>query len=58
MDSDLLNHIPYPKTMIWNSSRLALSRPLRWLCVLWGMKSLRWKLVGSRAANIASGTGF
>ena len=33
---DIIHQIPFAKSMIWNDSRLAFSRPLRWLCVLWG----------------------
>jgi glycyl-tRNA synthetase beta subunit len=41
---ELIPHLPFTKTMIWNESRMALARPLRWLCFS-GMKKLsRWKL--------------
>ena len=55
---DLLNHIPYPKTMIWNSSRLALSRPLRWLCVLWGDEVLEVEAGGVKSGKHSFGNRF
>jgi glycyl-tRNA synthetase beta chain len=46
----LILGLPFQKTMIWNESRLALARPLRWLCALWGSDAL-----DSASAGISSG---
>ncbi|MCB5247730.1 MAG: glycine--tRNA ligase subunit beta [Candidatus Cloacimonetes bacterium] len=51
----LIESLPFPKTMIWNSSRLALSRPLRWLCVLWGSDVLELESGGVKSAGFTFG---
>jgi len=33
---NLLAAFPFPKQMIWRSRDLSFSRPVRWLCALWG----------------------
>ncbi len=33
---DLLCSVPFPKTMRWDSSNLRFSRPIRWICALYG----------------------
>lgn len=43
---DTLPRIPFPKTMIWNASRLEFSRPLRWLCLLWGEDVIPVEIAG------------
>ncbi len=55
---ELLSHLPFPKTMIWNESRLALSRPLRWLCVLWGNEVLEVEIGGVKSGNISFGNRY
>lgn len=47
--------IPWPKTMVWNESRLAFSRPLRWLCVLWGEEVIPLELAGVASSNLSQG---
>jgi glycyl-tRNA synthetase beta chain len=55
---DLIPRIPFPKTMIWNSTRLALSRPLRWLCVLWGEDVLDLEAAGIRSGRMTFGNRY
>jgi glycyl-tRNA synthetase beta chain len=55
---DLVNRLPFPKTMIWNDSRLALSRPLRWLCVLWGSEVLDLEVGGVTSGNRSFGNRY
>lgn len=50
--------LPFTKSMIWNESRLALSRPLRWLCVLWGSETLDVEIAGVRSGNISYGNRY
>ncbi len=33
---ELLRAVPFPKTMRWDSSNLRFSRPIRWICALYG----------------------
>ncbi len=52
---DLMARLPFPKTMIWNGSRLALSRPLRWICALWGDEVLKVQAGGVVSGNFTHG---
>ncbi len=54
----LINRLPFAKTMIWNGSRLALSRPLRWLCVLWGSEILKAESGGVKSGNVTFGNRY
>lgn len=47
--------IPWPKTMVWNESRLAFSRPLRWLCVLWGADVIPLEIAGVSSSHLSQG---
>ncbi len=33
---EILQSVPFPKTMRWDSSGLRFSRPIRWICALYG----------------------
>ncbi len=37
---ELLLSVPFPKTMRWDSSSLRFSRPIRWICALYGEEVL------------------
>lgn len=56
--TDLIPRVPFAKTMIWNASRLAFSRPLRWLCVLWGADVIPITIAGIQSANFTFGNRF
>lgn len=55
---ELIKNLPFAKTMIWNDSRLALSRPLRWLCVLWGSEVLEVETGGVKSAALSFGNRY
>ncbi|MCB5225074.1 MAG: glycine--tRNA ligase subunit beta [Candidatus Cloacimonadaceae bacterium] len=51
----LISRLPFDKTMVWNDSHLALSRPLRWLCVLWGEEIIELEIAGVKSGNFSFG---
>lgn len=51
----LISRLPFEKTMVWNSSKLALARPLRWLCALWGEETLDLEIAGVKSGNYSFG---
>lgn len=55
---DLIPRIPFPKTMLWNESRLAFSRPLRWICLLWGEEVLKIGISGLSSNNCSYGNRY
>lgn len=55
---ELISHLPFAKTMIWNDYHLALSRPLRWLCVLWGEEILELECGGVKSGNFSFGNRY
>jgi glycyl-tRNA synthetase beta chain len=38
--TDLVGSIPFPKSMVWDESRLPFARPIRWIVALCGAKPL------------------
>ncbi|HOZ01123.1 MAG TPA: glycine--tRNA ligase subunit beta [Candidatus Syntrophosphaera sp.] len=55
---DLLPRIPFPKTMVWNDSKLGFSRPLRWLCLLWGNEVIPVSVAGIASGNFSFGNRY
>ena len=51
----LISRLPFDKTMVWNASKLALSRPLRWLCALWGKEIIDLEIAGVKSGNFSFG---
>lgn len=55
---DLLPQFPFPKKMVWKSRELAFSRPVRWICMLWGNETLQLETHGIKASNQSYGNRF
>ncbi|NLA45745.1 MAG: glycine--tRNA ligase subunit beta, partial [Candidatus Cloacimonetes bacterium] len=55
---ELIPHLPFTKTMIWNESRMALARPLRWLCILWNEEIIPLEIAGVKSGNITFGNRY
>jgi len=55
---DLVTHIPFPKTMKWESSGFRFARPIRWLSVCIGDKALKLKMAGVEASLRSRGHRF
>ncbi len=52
---ELLQSVPFPKTMRWDSSNLRFSRPIRWICALYGDQVLPLSFGKLRADRITYG---
>ena len=51
----ILQSIPMPKTMRWDSSNLRFSRPIRWICALYGDEVLPLSFGKLKAGRITYG---
>jgi len=56
--SNLLSAFPFPKQMIWRSRDLSFSRPVRWLCVLWGEDDLHLESHGIPCGRVTYGNRY
>jgi glycyl-tRNA synthetase len=54
----LIASIKFDKSMRWNASNVAFSRPIRWLLALLGKTVIPFEYAGLRAANITYGLRF
>ena len=54
----LIASIKFDKSMRWNASNVAFSRPIRWLLALFGNAVIPCEYAGVRAANITYGLRF
>jgi glycyl-tRNA synthetase beta chain len=54
----LLRSIPFPKRMRWNSEGLTFSRPIRWLCALYGEEVVPLQFGKVKADRITYGHRF
>ncbi|MEJ7553868.1 MAG: glycine--tRNA ligase subunit beta, partial [Aquificaceae bacterium] len=52
---ELLRSVPFPKTMRWDSSNLRFSRPIRWICALYGDEVLPLSFGRLKAGRITYG---
>ncbi len=52
---DLLRAVPFPKTMRWDSSSFRFSRPIRWICALYGDEVLPISIGKLKANRITYG---
>ncbi|MEJ7553457.1 MAG: glycine--tRNA ligase subunit beta [Aquificaceae bacterium] len=52
---ELLQSVPFPKTMRWDSSNLRFSRPIRWICALYGDEVLPLSFGRLKANRITYG---
>jgi glycyl-tRNA synthetase len=54
----LVAEIHFVKTMRWNESNLAFSRPIRWLLALFGQSAIQFEYAGLVAGNTTRGLRF
>lgn len=54
----LIPRIPFPKTMAWNDPRFQFSRPLRWLCLLWGEDLIPLEMAGIPSGKFTYGNRY
>jgi glycyl-tRNA synthetase len=50
---DLIASIHFEKTMRWNKSNVAFSRPIRWLLALFGSQVVPFEFAGLRSGNLS-----
>lgn len=55
---DVIQSIPFPKSMVWEESRLAFARPIRWIVALYGLKTVSFTLAGVKAGRRTWGLRF
>ncbi|MCB5229834.1 MAG: glycine--tRNA ligase subunit beta [Candidatus Cloacimonetes bacterium] len=55
---ELLPKFPFPKKMIWKNKELAFSRPLRWICLLFGDEPLPLQVYGISSGNVTFGNRY
>ncbi|MFN3947427.1 MAG: glycine--tRNA ligase subunit beta [Aquificaceae bacterium] len=48
---EILQWVPFPKTMRWDNSNLRFSRPIRWICALYGDEILPLTFGKVKASN-------
>jgi glycyl-tRNA synthetase len=53
---ELVAALKFEKTMRWNSSGVAFSRPLRWFVALFGDQIVPFEYAGYRSGNVTRGT--
>jgi len=56
--SSLAAGIKFDKTMRWNATNVAFSRPVRWLLALYGAESIPFTFAGLTAGNVTHGLRF
>lgn len=49
--SEIIRSIPFPKTMRWTENKTRFGRPVRWLCVVFGITPVIFKLDGIVASS-------
>jgi glycyl-tRNA synthetase beta chain len=47
----LIRLIELPKSMVWEESRLAFARPIRWIAAVYGNQPVKFELAGVRAGK-------
>ncbi|MDW8294929.1 MAG: glycine--tRNA ligase subunit beta [Aquificaceae bacterium] len=52
---EVLQSLPFPKSMRWNSTNLRFPRPIRWICALYGEEVLPLSFGGLRADRLTYG---
>ncbi|MFN3976128.1 MAG: glycine--tRNA ligase subunit beta [Aquificaceae bacterium] len=52
---DMLRSVPFPKSMRWDGTGLRFSRPIRWICALYGEEVLPLSFGRVKASNITYG---
>ncbi len=56
--AEWISHLKFDKTMRWNSSDIAFSRPIRWLLAWYGRQPLSFSYAGLQSGNITRGLRF
>lgn len=55
---DLIRSLTFPKSMVWEESRLAFARPIRWIVALYGIKPVVFTLAGVKSGRRTFGLRF
>lgn len=56
--TELIGSMPFPKSMVWNESRLPFARPIRWIVALYGAKPLALTVAGIKSGRRTYGLRF
>ncbi len=51
----IIGKLSFEKTMVWNRSRFAFPRPIRWLVALFGEQVIDFELAGIRSGKVSYG---
>lgn len=43
---DIISSLRFPKSMVWEESRFAFARPIRWILALFGIQVVKFRLAG------------
>ncbi|MFH2203169.1 MAG: glycine--tRNA ligase subunit beta [Elusimicrobiota bacterium] len=52
---DIIRSLEFPKTMVWEETRLRFARPIRTLTALYGKRAVPFKLAGVKSGNKVRG---
>ncbi|MBK8871682.1 MAG: glycine--tRNA ligase subunit beta [Elusimicrobia bacterium] len=55
---DLIRALPFPKSMVWEESRVPFARPIRWIVALCGAKPLALTVAGVKSGRRTFGLRF
>mgnify|MGYP001164706114 CR=1 FL=1 len=55
---ELIQSLSFPKSMVWEESRLTFARPIRWIVALFGAKPIPFVLAGVKAGRRTLGLRF
>lgn len=55
---EIVRGLPFPKTMVWEPTRFAFARPLRWIVALLGAKPLVFSVAGVKSGKRTQGLRF
>ncbi len=55
---DVIQKIPFPKSMKWESRKFSFARPIRWLLILFGSEVIKLEIEGVKSGNVSYGNRF
>ncbi|WP_457568627.1 glycine--tRNA ligase subunit beta [Desulfurobacterium sp.] len=55
---ELIKNIPFKKSMRWGNSNLKFGRPIRWICAIFGNKTVEFTLDGVKSGPFSQGHRF
>lgn len=55
---NLIQSLPFPKSMVWESQRFPFVRPLRWIVALYGTQGVKLEVAGVKAGRKTRGLRF